>query len=168
MWFCMYLVLGILVSLKLLSTATKRTMGTQLSRYGFRSISSLLYDVPSLYKNRSWVLLSLVEAFGRISFKQILEPSSKHTNPKNNNVIKLIFGVTFYLSKLLKGLIPDTTTQFLNFFPGYLCFGQDILSCGNGDLESLLKTVVLCLAKPAKHFAEVIICIYLLHRRDPF
>ncbi|KAH7536644.1 hypothetical protein FEM48_Zijuj03G0006400 [Ziziphus jujuba var. spinosa] len=33
---------------------------------------------------------------------------------------------------------------------------QDIKSCGNGDLESLLKTVTVCIESPEKHFAEVI------------
>ncbi|XP_062088100.1 annexin D3-like [Humulus lupulus] len=33
---------------------------------------------------------------------------------------------------------------------------QDIKSCGNGNLESLLKAVVCCIESPEKHFAEVI------------
>ncbi|KAF3448771.1 hypothetical protein FNV43_RR09484 [Rhamnella rubrinervis] len=33
---------------------------------------------------------------------------------------------------------------------------QDIKSCGNGDLESLLKMVIMCIESPDKHFAEVI------------
>lgn len=33
---------------------------------------------------------------------------------------------------------------------------QDIKSCGNGDLESLLGAVILCIDSPEKHFAKVI------------
>ncbi|PON49554.1 Annexin [Parasponia andersonii] len=33
---------------------------------------------------------------------------------------------------------------------------QDVKSCGNGNLESLLKVVICCLESPEKHFAEVI------------
>ncbi|XP_048235190.1 annexin D3, partial [Ricinus communis] len=33
---------------------------------------------------------------------------------------------------------------------------QDIKSCGNGDLESLLKVVICCIESPEKHFAKVI------------
>ncbi|XP_030492280.2 annexin D3 [Cannabis sativa] len=33
---------------------------------------------------------------------------------------------------------------------------QDILSCGNGKFESVLKVIICCLDSPEKHFAEVI------------
>ncbi|KAJ6392869.1 hypothetical protein OIU77_022366 [Salix suchowensis] len=33
---------------------------------------------------------------------------------------------------------------------------QDIKSCGNGDLESLLRVVIKCIDTPERHFAEVI------------
>ncbi|KAK7848393.1 annexin d3 [Quercus suber] len=33
---------------------------------------------------------------------------------------------------------------------------EDIMSCGKGDLESLLKVVIWCIHFPEKHFAEVI------------
>ncbi|KAL5760312.1 hypothetical protein ACOSP7_018824 [Xanthoceras sorbifolium] len=33
---------------------------------------------------------------------------------------------------------------------------QDIKSCGDGDLENLLKKVICCIDTPEKHFAEVI------------
>lgn len=33
---------------------------------------------------------------------------------------------------------------------------QDIKSCGNGDLESLLTMVICCIETPEKHFAQVI------------
>lgn len=33
---------------------------------------------------------------------------------------------------------------------------QDILKCGNGDLQELLRIAILCIECPEKHFAEVI------------
>ncbi|CAO2816179.1 unnamed protein product [Amaranthus hypochondriacus] len=56
------------------------------------------------------------------------------------------------------------TRNFFQLRATFACYKQeycssideDILACGNGDLQALLRIAVLCIECPEKHFAEVI------------
>ena len=65
------------------------------------------------------------------------------------------------IDKVLLPSISIMQSTYFIFLWTEEIFWQDIMKSAKGDLESLLKKVILCIDSPEKHFAEVSVSFFL-------